>query len=332
MDLVLYMPEEQILGPLDKYRTWFWILSVISLAVVFAFSYWIFRLIHFPLRKMVRAFRKVERGDLSLSIEHRNYDEFQYLYGQFNLMVSKLRHSIQEVYESRIMAQQSELKQLQSQINPHFLYNTYFMVHRMADAHDVENVAKATKYLGEYFQYITRNSSDEAPLAEEWNHTLAYLEIQQLRFHNRIEARVSDLPPDVGSAFRIPRLLLQPLVENAYSHGLKSIISGGIVAMSLEARANGVLAIAVEDNGEELTDERLSDLERKLNAEWDGRIEKTGLLNVHMRLLLKFGEGYGLKVSRSALGGLKAVIELPAPTNDDSQRGEQRDAPDINRG
>ncbi len=319
MDLVLYMPEEQVLGPLDKYRTWFWILSGISLAVVVAFSYWIFRLIHFPLRKMVRAFRKVENGDLSLTIVHRNYDEFQYLYGQFNVMVGKLKHSIQEVYESRIMAQQSELKQLQSQINPHFLYNTYFMVHRMAEAHDVDNVTKATKYLGEYFQYITRNSSDEATVEEEWNHTLAYLEIQQMRSHNRIEARVSELPEFEPDGVRIPRLILQPLVENAYQHGLKSKVSGGIVALTAKRLQDGALALSVEDNGDELSDECLSDLRYRLESKREDQTEKTGLLNVHRRLSLLFGEDCGLSVSRSAFGGLKVEMVVPA------DRGERKE-------
>ncbi len=314
MDLVIYVPEEEILGPLIKYRTWFWIFSGLSLAVVFVFSYWIFRLIHSPLRKMVRAFRRVEMGDLSLSIVHRNYDEFQYLYGQFNGMVSKLQHSIQEVYESRIMAQQSELKQLQSQINPHFLYNTYFMVHRMADAHDVENVAKATKYLGEYFLYITRNSSDEASLKEEWNHTIAYIEIQQMRFHNRIEARITN-QLQYPHSVRIPRLILQPLVENAYQHGLKSKVAGGLVAMSMSHSEDGFLLVSVEDNGEELSDEELLQIQCKLDSDWDKPMEKTGVLNVHMRMRLKFGDGYGLTASRSPLGGLKIQMTIPISKN-----------------
>lgn len=310
MDLVIYVPEEQILGPLNKYRTWFWILSGLSLAVVIAFSYWIFRLIHSPLHKMVRAFRRVEKGELSLSIAHQNDDEFQYLYGQFNSMVSKLRLSIQEVYESRIMAQQSELKQLQSQINPHFLYNTYFMVHRMADAHDVDNVVRATKYLGEYFLYITRNSNDEASLLDEWNHTIAYIEIQQMRFHNRIEARITDFLQKNHSVC-IPRLILQPLVENAYQHGLKSKMAGGIIAMSMTQQKDGVTVIEVEDNGDELSDEELLQIQRKLASEWNRSIEKTGILNVHMRMRLKFGDAFGLIVSRSILGGLKVQVKIP---------------------
>ncbi|MCD9020659.1 sensor histidine kinase [Cohnella silvisoli] len=311
MYLALYMPEEQVLGPLDKYQTWFWILSALSLAVVIGFSYWIFRLIHSPLRSMVRAFRKVEKGDLTVAIAHRNYDEFQYLYRQFNIMVSRLQQSVQDVYESKIMAQQSELKQLQSQINPHFLYNTYYMVHRMAGAHDVDNVAKATKYLGDYFIYITRNSSDAALLEEEWNHTIAYLEIQQMRFQNRIEASISCQSTRLRSV-RIPRLILQPIVENAYQHGLQSKKSGGMIALSIQdSEEEEAIVISVEENGEGLSDEELHRLQQKLESVMEGSFEKTGMMNVHQRLRLKFGEPWGMRVSKSALGGLKIALYIP---------------------
>ncbi|MCL6459503.1 MAG: HAMP domain-containing protein, partial [Gorillibacterium sp.] len=113
--LILFVPMEEVLSPLTRYRDWLWLLSLISLGVVALFSLFIFRLIHRPLRLLVRAFRKVEKGDLGVVVEHRNFDEFHYLYGQFNQMVDRIRFLIQEVYEQQILSQRSELKQLQSQ-------------------------------------------------------------------------------------------------------------------------------------------------------------------------------------------------------------------------
>jgi len=310
MKLAIYMPEQQMLGPLVQYRVWFWILSGFSLAIVLVFSYWIFRLIHYPLRKLVRAFRRVEQGELSLSIEHRNDDEFQYLYSQFNNMVSHLKQSVEEVYHSRIMAQQAELKQLQSQINPHFLYNTYFMVHRMSEAHDVENVSKATHYLGKYFLYITRNASDVNTLQEDWEHTIAFIEIQQMRFHHRIEAQIMPLD-EALQPILIPRLTLQPLIENAYEHGLKSKPAAGLVRMHARKDSNGQIIVTIEDNGDHLSDEQLQAIQKKLTSWQDMKLEKTGMLNVHLRIQLKFGKPYGLKAERSSLGGLKLELYLP---------------------
>ncbi|GGD85388.1 sensor histidine kinase [Paenibacillus nasutitermitis] len=320
MELVIYSTERMVLGPLNEYQSWLRFLFGVSLVVVFGFSYWIFRQIHTPLGKMVRAFRKVEKGDLTIAIGHPNDDEFKFLYGQFNSMVRQLQHSVQEVYESRITTQQAELKQLQSQINPHFLYNTYFMVHRMAEAHDLDNVVKATKYLGEYFQYITRNAGKEATLAEEWNHTLAYLELQQMRFHNRIEARIIE-EPSPSMDIRLPRLILQPLVENVFQHGLRSVKAGGIIGMAQLALPDGGILIRVEDNGQDLSREDLDNLIRRLRHKPAPEAERTGLMNVHRRLQLMRGGNEGLRLSRSPLGGLRIEIEWPGSTG---QSGEER--------
>ncbi|QNK58873.1 sensor histidine kinase [Paenibacillus sp. PAMC21692] len=312
MTLALYMPEDNVMGPLQRYRALFRNLFGAALIAVVGFSYWIFRSIHSPIRRMVQAFRKVEKGDLSLTITHRNHDEFQYMYGQFNLMVSKLRQSVQDVYQSQIMAQQSELKQLQSQINPHFLYNTYYMVHRMARMHDLDNLERATQYLGDYFVYITRNSSSEATLGQEWNHTLAYLEIQQMRFRNRIEASIVCRTARLEE-IRIPRLIFQPIVENAYQHGLQTVTENGAIALSLiEGEEGKSVVFSVENNGDPVSDEEIGAIRHKLEMASLGSPDNTGLINVHKRIRLKYGEPWGVRVSAGARGGLNVALHLPA--------------------
>jgi len=328
MTMALYMPEENVLGPLRSYRTLFRNLFGAALLAVVVFSYWIFRSIHSPIRRMVQAFRKVEKGDLSLNITHRNQDEFQYLYGQFNKMVSQLRQSVQDVYHSQIMAQQSELKQLQSQINPHFLYNTYYMVHRMARMHDIDNVERATQYLGDYFVYITRNSSNEATLGQEWNHTLAYLEIQQMRFQSRIEATIVCRTAHLDDLC-IPRLIFQPIVENAYQHGLQSVTECGAIALSLMDSEDGKSVIfSVENNGAAMSGDDIDALQRKLEDSSFSALENTGLINVNKRIRLKFGEPWGARVSVGAMGGLNVSLHLPVES---SGNGGNNDASDFDR-
>src|SRR5690606_13977204 len=94
---------------------------------------------------------------------------------------------IHQVYEQQLRAQSSELKQLQSQINPHFLYNTYFILYRLAKLNDNESIARFSHYLGDYFQYITRNASEDIPLEMEFKHAMTYAEIENIRFNNRIQ-------------------------------------------------------------------------------------------------------------------------------------------------
>jgi two-component system sensor histidine kinase YesM len=306
--MIQLVPEKQILGPLNKYNFWIWWLSGLSFFVVILFSYWIYRIIRQPLKKLVLSLRKVEKGDLTISINHQVQDEFHYLYQQFNSMVYRIKELIEENYESQIIAQRLELKQLQSQINPHFLYNTYFMVNLMAESQDLKNVQTATQYLGEYFLYITRNSSDEVTLGSEIKHSINYLEIQSMRFSPRIRTMTNEIPA-VCSRLHVPRLILQPILENAFQHGLKTKIAGGILSFLVTEQGDRIL-IEIEDNGEDLQQETLAFLQQALRTSSSLR-ETTGLLNVHLRLKLIFGEAYGLHVSRGEYGGMKVEVIIP---------------------
>ncbi|WP_135555552.1 sensor histidine kinase [Paenibacillus cymbidii] len=310
--LIAFVPQEKMLGPLAKYRTMLWLLSILSFFVVLVHSYWIYRLIHKPLQRMIAAFRKVEAGNLEPVPLPRPNNEFLYLFERFNMMTEKLKVLIHEVYEQNIRAKSSELKQLQSQINPHFLYNTYFILYRLAKMNDNESVVRFSQHLGEYFQYITRNAAEEATLAAECKHSRTYAEIQNIRFaKSRIRVDFGELPDDCAGQ-RVPRLFLQPIIENAYKYGLEEKRKNGRIDVSFERR-DGDLLIAVADNGDQLSDEDLRRLGDRL-ASRSKEMEYTGMLNVHRRLQIRFGDGYGISVARGELGGLKVTIRLPLDT------------------
>jgi two-component system sensor histidine kinase YesM len=305
--MFIFVPENEILGPLHTYQLWFWVLSGFSFVIVFIFSYWIYRQIHQPLHKLVRAFRKAEEGDLDASIQVSSHDEFNYLYEQYNMTVRKLKISLLEVVEQSTRAQRSELKQLQAQINPHFLYNSFFILHGLARMDDRQKVVQLSKRLGQYFQYLTRSGTDEVELGKELEHTKAYLEIQAIRFSQRIQIHIDVLPFRYYS-WMVPRLILQPIIENAYKYGLENLEVGGLLSLTF----NGVddqLMITIEDNGQELTDVGLSSLHQSL-LEADKAAEYTGVINVHRRLQLKYGQRAGLHAARGDTGGMKISMTL----------------------
>ncbi|MCQ6563893.1 sensor histidine kinase [Paenibacillus mendelii] len=219
--LAMYMPEEALLGKHKRYEGWFWLLSGISVLVVALFSYWIFRQIHQPIKRLVRAFEQVEKGNLAVSVTENRSDEFNYLYRQFNAAVKKIDELIHEVYEQKYRANLSELRHLQSQINPHFLYNSFFILSRMTKYEDYESINKLSNYLGAYFRFITRTHAEEVSMEEEAEHAKTYVHIQTFRFEERIEADFAELPGEYAGV-RTPRLILQPIVENVYEHGLKN--------------------------------------------------------------------------------------------------------------
>ncbi|MEK0314885.1 sensor histidine kinase [Cohnella sp. 56] len=309
--LIAYVPSVELVGAIDKYRLLLWLLSFVSLVFIISYSYWLHQLIRKPLHRMITGFRKVEAGKLEPMPLPKTQDEFYYLFQRFNMMSDNLKVLIQEVYEQKLRAQTSELKQLQSQINPHFLYNTYFILYRLAKMNDNDSVIRFSQHLGEYFKYITRNASDDVPLDTEIKHSRAYVEIQNIRFaKSRITVDFGELPAGCGD-MRVPRLILQPFIENAYQYGLEPKRRDGRIAVTM-AEQDGRLLISVEDNGERLTDADLRLIEAKLEKQ-GADMEYTGMLNVHRRLQIRYGVEYGVSVARGDMGGMRATLRLPMP-------------------
>lgn len=307
VSLLLYYPESQLLQPLTRYTVWMWLLSLFSITVITGFSYWIYRNIHRPLRHLVRALRRVEKGDLGVQVRHPNRDEFNYVYQQFNAMVDRLTILIHEVYEGQIRNQRAELKQLQSQINPHFLYNSFYALYRLAKAEDIDKVVKITQHLSKYYQFLTRTGMDEVPLEVEIMHAKSYVEIQIVRFGDLVEVSWSELP-HMYRDILVPRMILQPLIENAFQYGLEELRSDAQLKIYF-AQHDDCLFITIEDNGDRLSDQKLQELNGLMMAKQV--TETTGVINVHSRLRLKFGSTAGLQVSRSGMGGMKVELIIP---------------------
>ncbi len=306
MILLRYFPQEFILKPIVNFKVWAWVFSVAAILIIIIYSLSTYKFMHQPLNELVRSFRKLESGDLKVSINHDSNNEFGYLYKRFNDMVKNLNMLIDQVYNQKILMQRAELKHLQSQINPHFLYNSFFMINTMARIGD-ENLVPFTKHLGEYFRFVTRNSMDNIPLEEEINHAKVYTEIQLMRFSKRLQIHFGECP-ETYKDLKVPRLILQPIIENAFEHGLEKKKNGGLLLVNFEGNENE-LRIIVEDNGCDITDSELEKLQDSL--ENDGHeIETTGVLNIHRRIRLVFGEESGLIISRSVIGGLKAVFKI----------------------
>lgn len=309
--LVSYIAEEVIVNPMKKYQVWFWAFSVIALMLIVIYSVSTYKFIHKPLQKLVKAFHKVEKGELDTSIQSRYKNEFGYLYKSFNSMAENLHTLINQVYKQKILVQKSELKHLQSQINPHFLYNSFFILNSMVRIGEYENLGKFTEQLGEYFQFITRNAADEVPLYNEVQHARAYAEIQAMRFSDRIKVIFDELP-DKYRQILIPRLIIQPIIENAYEHALEKNQNDehpGQLFVSFKNEGDN-LCIIVENSGDIMNDSEIDMLSSSLSNKGD-ESEITGIINIHRRLQLKFGPQSGLSFKHGRQGGLRVIITFP---------------------
>ncbi|MEC0270339.1 sensor histidine kinase [Paenibacillus anseongense] len=308
MSIYRFIPEQIIKKPLDKFYLWAWLFIFVAVVIIGIYAFSTYKFIHKPLLTLVKSFRRMENGDLDVNIQHESKDELGYLYGRFNQMVTNLGSLIDQVYKQKIMTQRAELKQLQSQINPHFLYNSFFILRTMAKIGDVERIGQFVTQLGEYFQFVTRNASDEVLLKQEIHHARMYTEIQELRFSRRIRVQFDALPREIEQV-SVPRLIVQPIIENAFEHSLEQMKRSGNIMIRFELEETEI-RIIVEDNGDSLTDETLERLSDTLDN-GDEHAETTGLVNIHRRVKMTFGEAYGLRISRSELGGLKGIISIP---------------------
>lgn len=310
--LVSAVPETQILQPLIPYIFLLWGFIAVSLLIVVYFARSTHHFLQTPMRMLVDAFRHVEAGDLDTSIRHDAEDEFGYLYLQFNGMIDNIRHLISQVYAQKIMTQKAELKQLQSQINPHFLYNSFFILQRMIQSGDDDSAKDFCSYLGRYFQYVTRNGSDEAALRQEVAHVRNYLDIQSVRFSGT-ETEVGALPESMAGLM-VPRLILQPIVENVFEHSFKRVSGPHRIEIGF-AELEGFARLIVEDNGQAGGDAEIARMNERLRNTPVHEMETTGLVNVHRRIRLMFGEDSGIHVVRGTLGGwrVELAIRMPDP-------------------
>ncbi|PWU67253.1 sensor histidine kinase [Gracilibacillus dipsosauri] len=313
LSVVTFIPEDIVKLPLKKFSRWAWGFAITSLVVIILYSYLIYRMVHKPLVLLVDGFRRMEDGELNNPIEHEQEDEFGFLYNRYNIMLYKLRRLIEQDYKQKLMMQKAELKQLQSQINPHFLYNSFFILNSLAKTEDTERMEQFTSMLGEYFKFITRNEEEHVTLSEEMKHARMYTEIQQLRFSRRIKVQFDELPEEMEH-IKVPKLIVQPIIENAFEHSLEKKVDEGLLWVHFK-KEHHTIYIVVEDNGDGISTSKIEDMRSLLNEARDYQ-EQTGMTNIHRRILLTYGANSGLYLSRSETNGLKVEIRINLEEDD----------------
>lgn len=307
--VVHYSPLEEILGPIRSSRTSFFTASAILLAMSLLFSLQLYRQVQRPVSLLLRSLNRMKEGRWSTRIHTKTNAEFSLLNEEFNEMAETIQSLIEQVYMEQIRVKDAHLKQLQSQINPHFLYNCLHFIKSKAVVGDTEAVEAMALNLGDYYRYITRVDHSLTTLGEELKLLENYLAIQNLRkqrIHYEIEIE------DDMLGLQIPRLLIQPLVENSIIHGIEKKIGPCFIRIRA-SRTRDFAAIAVEDNGAGMTEEAIERLYAKLNEperEDDDTPGGCGLWNVQQRLKRYFGESSGLVISPSPSGGLQITLQM----------------------
>lgn len=312
---IQYSREKPIMSEINRYRNYMYVVWFVIALLAIVFVLYTQKTIRDPINKLLQAFDSVRAGKFDEHIYYKNKNEFSYLYSGYNEMIDQINHLVNEVLLQKDLVQKVELKQLQAQINPHFLYNSFFVLSRRVKRHDYENAEKFAVLLGNYFKFLTRSGQDFIELKREVEHARCYAEIQATRFAGRIEAEFDELPPEYEDV-KVPRLILQPLLENSFGHGLEDKVCDGEMWVSFE-EIGDTFFIHVEDNGEMADDEVIAKMQKSLDGEDNGEI--TGIINIHKRLGIYFEHRAGLQVTRSRLGGICMTIWIQ------DSKGEQNE-------
>ena len=278
-------------------------LSLLSLALSLVISEALARHITRPVSRLDKAIAKVKDGDLSIQVKVKTNDELGRLTESFNQMVKDLKRYLEDRVQRQKDLNETTLRLYQTQLNPHFLYNTLDTIKWSAKIHQIPEIA----VLAENLAVILRKSISSKPfiqLREELDTIESYIKIQKIRFAGRFlyETEI----PDVLEDCVIPKMILQPLVENAIIHGLDGCANGYICIYA--AQKDGILRISVTDDGCGMGQEMLDWMNSPNPAKRDGHL---GLYNVIQILKLYYGEEYGIQ-AESDTSGTTVTIRLPA--------------------
>ena len=278
-------------------------LSLLSLALSLVISEALARHITRPVSRLDKAIAKVKDGDLSIQVKVKTNDELGRLTESFNQMVKDLKRYLEDRVQRQKDLNETTLRLYQTQLNPHFLYNTLDTIKWSAKIHQIPEIA----VLAENLAVILRKSISSKPfiqLREELDTIESYIKIQKIRFAGRFlyETEVPDMLEDCV----IPKMILQPLVENAIIHGLDGCANGYICIYA--AQKDGILRISVTDDGCGMGQEMLDWMNSPNPAKRDGHL---GLYNVIQILKLYYGEEYGIQ-AESDTSGTTVTIRLPA--------------------
>lgn len=310
--LIDYVPLEQVLGPTRPSRNLFYF----SMAVLFmggiAASILLYQHVQRPILRLIRGLQSVSRGIYSTRIHSDAQNEFSFLFKRFNEMSQQIQDLIENVLKEKLRAREATLKQLQAQINPHFLYNSLGFIINMAQLKEEEAVVSMAYNLSAYYRYTTRLEKHTATLSEELRLLVNYLDIQKLR-NGRIRYHI-DVHEEM-SMLCIPRLMLQPIVENSVLHGIGRSYSSGEIRIAGQMTEQSC-TIWIDDDGVGLTADEITMLNRRL---YEPLLEDMGfgLWNVNQRMIHQFGDDAYLRFSVSPLGGLRATCFWRPSSKDD---------------
>jgi two-component system sensor histidine kinase YesM len=288
-----------------------WLLVIVLVFILLISSFMSARISQ-PIKRLKKSMEMVEKGHFDTYIHVRGADEVEQLSRRFNLMVSRVRELMDQSIHEQETKRKNELEVLQSQINPHFLYNTLNSVVRMVGNGKNEDVVKTITSLSKFFRISLSKGKNIITIGEEIEHIRNYLIIQKMRYKDKFNYEIQ--VDDEVLSYKTLKLILQPFVENALYHGIEYMVDEGLIHISV-GKDNEKILFEIRDNGVGMSEETLKNiLTGHVKSEKGSGV---GLRNVHERIQLYFGSDYGVYVESELEEGTVVKIWIPLVLEDE---------------
>lgn len=323
--LVVSMPVRELRKPLSNIRSTTLVVGLFTLILAMLLAYRFGKSIAKPVQTLKSGMRETEKGNWATIPLPPHRDEIVELMVSYNLMVKRLSEAVDRVVqvelsnsEIRMERQKAEFQSLQLQINPHFMYNTLETIVCYATIQDSEEISEIVKALAYMLRYSVQTNLEEITVANELKHVMYYLVVLRHRIGREFEIDVAIKPEYLLHV--MVRLTLQPLVENVFQHAFPDGLEDYHVIRIDGGVKDGIFWISVEDNGSGMSEAKLGQLQEKLktNRLADGEVDEAGkkggigVLNVHRRIQMVYGEQYGLRIESKLDQGTKMIMAMPA--------------------
>ncbi|MDO4621054.1 MAG: histidine kinase, partial [Lachnospiraceae bacterium] len=303
--IVCYYPISTMLKSVQFITGVFVVMLLVLISIALSILVLYYKNIIRMMNILTNKLHEVELGNLEATIDEDTKNEFRYIFEQFNYMVVRIRLLLQETIKEQKLRNQAEMRQLQLQIQPHFLYNCLSYI--VTVANNPSAVTRMAVHLSKYYRYSTRKKS-ATTIGEEIDYAKSYLEIMAMR--KRIEYEI--VVADVFNEVRFIPLILQPIIENAIGHAIEEREEATHIKVEIFMKEDGKICFSVSDDGYGLTEEQIRELCARLAKRERDENESVGLWNVNQRLVNYYGKESALTFTKSEWGGLTVsfVIEL----------------------
>lgn len=286
------VPNTEYTSEIERFSRTFFYLTIVAIGAIVIFAAAISASIVAPIKRIIFGMKEVQKGNLNIKITHKQNNELGVLADHFNQMTEELKFTIDKVYKQEISRRESELKMLQAQLNPHFLYNTLDTIYWMLIMKEEEEVGDLVVALAAILRYSISRGEEFVTIKKDTEQLINYLNIQKARFDEKLTFNI-DIDESIKD-YEIPKLLLQPLIENSISHGFKKMkVKGNIEIVGY--KKDEQIIFEVIDNGVGISKERIREILGGTVSK-DEKHTGLGIMAVDSRIKLLYGEEYGIEI------------------------------------